>query len=52
MDSTQYLVAIKYVQALKDIAGQNGEKIIFMPFESSALLGSLGAIKEIFKEKK
>lgn len=52
IDPSQYLIAIKYVQALKDIASQDGEKIIFIPFESSALLSSLGTIKEIFKENK
>jgi len=52
IDPAQYLVAIKYVEALKNIAGQQGEKVIFMPFESSAMLSSLATIKEIFKEKK
>lgn len=51
-DPAQYLIAVKYVQALKDIASQNGEKMIFLPYESSALLSSLGSIKEIFADKK
>jgi len=51
IEPAQYLIAIKYVEALKEISAQHGEKVIFMPFESSALLSSLGAIKEIFKEK-
>ena len=49
MDAGQYLVALKYVDALKDIASQQGEKVIFLPFESSALMGSIGSIKEVFK---
>jgi regulator of protease activity HflC (stomatin/prohibitin superfamily) len=52
IDPAQYLVAIKYIQTLRDIAGQNGEKIIYMPYESSALLSSIGTIKEIFKDVK
>lgn len=51
VDPAQYMIAIKYVDALKDIASQQGEKVVFMPFESSALLSSLGSIKEIFKNK-
>jgi len=49
-DPAQYLIAMKYVQALKDIAGQNGEKTIFLPYEASALMSSVGAIKEIFNK--
>lgn len=49
-DPAQYLIAIKYVQALKDIAGQNGEKTIFLPYEASALMSSVGALKEIFNK--
>ncbi|OHD09561.1 MAG: hypothetical protein A2086_04220 [Spirochaetes bacterium GWD1_27_9] len=52
LDASQYLVAIKYIQTLQSIGTQQGEKVIFMPYESSALLGSLGSIKEIFKETK
>ena len=52
IDPAQYLISIKYIQALRDIAGQTGEKTIFLPYESSALLSSLGTIKEIFKETK
>lgn len=48
MDATQYLIAMKYVEALKEIASQNGEKVIFLPYESSALMGSISSIKEIF----
>ena len=50
-DPTQYLVAIKYIEALKDIASQQGEKIIFLPYEVSSVLSSLGSIKEIFNKK-
>jgi len=50
IDPAQYLIAIKYVQALRDIAGQNGEKTIFLPYESSALMSSIGALKEIFNK--
>lgn len=50
MDSGQYQVALKYIEALKDIASQEGEKVVFLPFESSALMGSIGSIKELFNK--
>ena len=49
MDASQYLVALKYVEALKDIASQQGEKVVFLPFESSALMGSISSLKEVLK---
>jgi regulator of protease activity HflC (stomatin/prohibitin superfamily) len=52
IDPAQYLIALKYVETLKDIGGQQGEKVIFMPFESSALLSSVASIKELFNSTK
>jgi len=49
-DPAQYLIALKYIQALQEIAAQKGEKVIFMPFETTAVLGSIGGIKELFKD--
>lgn len=51
VDPAQYLVALKYIEALKDIASQQGEKTIFLPYEISGVLSSLGSIKEIFNKK-
>ena len=46
----QYMVALKYVEAMKEIASQNGEKVVFMPYEASALMSSVSSIKEIFNK--
>lgn len=48
-DPSSYLIALKYLESLKDIS-VNSNKLVFMPFEASGALGSLSAIKEIFKE--
>lgn len=49
-DPSQYLVAVKYVEAIRNLAeGSNPNKVVFMPFESSALMGSIGGIKELLK---
>lgn len=47
---TDDLIAIKYLEALQGIANGQATKI-FMPLESSALMGSLGSLAELFKGK-
>lgn len=44
----QYLIAVKYVEAMKEIA-QNTNKTVFLPYEATGLMGSLGGIQELFK---
>ncbi len=50
VNPAQYMVALKYVEAMKEIASQNGEKVVFMPYEASALMSSVSSIKEIFNK--
>ena len=47
-DPAQYLIAIRYVDAIKDMAA-HGNKTVFMPFEASGVMGSLGAMKDLWK---
>ena len=47
---TDDLIAIRYMEALKAIADGKANKV-FLPFEASGLLGSLGGIVELFKER-
>ena len=42
------LIAIRYLDALKEIANGTSNKI-FIPYEASGMLGALGGIKELFK---
>ena len=46
---TKDVIAIQYMDTLSKMANGNAAKI-FLPYESSALLGSLGTIKEIFNK--
>jgi regulator of protease activity HflC (stomatin/prohibitin superfamily) len=48
-DPMQYLVAIKYIEALNNIA-ESPQKTVFLPIETAGIMGSLGGIKELFKE--
>lgn len=45
--SPQYLIAQKYLDALTQIA-QNADKVVFLPFEATGVMSSLGGIKELF----
>lgn len=49
--AVNYLLAVRYIEALKIIAGGQDNKMIYMPYEASNLLGSLGGIKELFGVK-
>lgn len=49
--AVNYLLAVRYIEALKQIATGQDNKIIYMPYEASNLLGSLGGIREIFGTK-
>lgn len=48
-DAAQYQIALKYVAAFQEIV-KNGDKTILVPYESSALLGSLKTLETIFKK--
>lgn len=50
MQSINYFVATKYVDALRDIAMSPNQKVLFMPLEASSVIGALGGITEIAKE--
>lgn len=48
--TAQYLITSRYIDSLRDMTGNDNAKVIFMPVETSAMLSSVGAIKEIFSE--
>jgi regulator of protease activity HflC (stomatin/prohibitin superfamily) len=43
----QYLITKSYIESLRDMTRTNNSKIIFMPVETSSMLSSVGAIKEM-----
>lgn len=49
-DPAQYLIAVHYLDSLKDISSGQDNKTIYMPYEATAALGSLGAIKGLFEK--
>lgn len=49
-DPAQYLITQRYIESLRDMSKGNNSKVIFMPVETSTMLSSIGAIKEMFAE--
>ncbi len=47
-DPVNYLLAVKYVEALKEVAGGQQNKTVYLPYEATNMLGSLGGIKDMF----
>ncbi|MEP7037404.1 MAG: SPFH domain-containing protein, partial [Acidobacteriota bacterium] len=45
--TTQYLITSRYIESLRDMTRTNNSKVIFMPMETSSMLSSIGAIKEV-----
>lgn len=48
-DPAQYMLAVKYINTFGDLI-QKGDKTVLLPYESSALLGSLKTLEGLFKQ--
>ena len=46
----QYLITQRYIESLKEMSRGNNAKVVFMPVETSAMLSTIGAIKEMISE--
>ena len=44
-----YLLAQKYIQMLQQVATGDKTKTVYLPYEATNLMGSIGGIKELFK---
>lgn len=49
-DPVNYLLAIKYIDGLKDMTSGDKSKTVYIPYEATGVLGSLGTLKEMFKQ--
>ena len=50
VQAINYFVAQKYVDALKEFATSPNQKVMFLPMEASALIGTIGGIAELAKD--
>ena len=45
-----YLLAQKYIMMLQQVAEGDKTKTVYLPYEATNLMGSIGGIKDLFKE--
>ena len=45
-----YLLAQKYIAMLEEVATGDKTKTVYLPYEATNLMGSIGGIKDLFKE--
>jgi regulator of protease activity HflC (stomatin/prohibitin superfamily) len=50
-DPINYLVAMKYLETLKEMTSGEDNKVVYMPFEASGILSSVGGIKDLLVTK-
>ena len=50
-DPVQYLIAQKYLETLNQMTSGNDTKTVFLPYEASGVLSSLGGLKELLKSQ-
>ncbi len=46
-DPARYLIAIRYIEALKEMVSGQNNKVVYLPYEATGVLSSLGGIKEM-----
>jgi len=46
-DPAQYLIAIRYLESLKEMTSGKDNKVVYVPYEATGVLGSLGGIKDL-----
>ncbi len=50
-DPAQYLIAIKYIETLKEMTSGKDSKTIYLPYEATGVLSSIGGIKDLLNHK-
>lgn len=50
-DPSNYLIAMRYIDTMKEMVSGKDNKVVLMPYEATGVLGALGGIKEMFKGK-
>jgi regulator of protease activity HflC (stomatin/prohibitin superfamily) len=48
-DPASYLLAVKYIEAFKEMVSGKDNKVIYIPYEATGIMSSVGMIKDLFK---
>ncbi len=51
-DPANYLIAMKYLETLKEMTSGQGNKVVYIPFEATGILSSVGGIKDMLDANK
>jgi len=51
-DPASYLIAVRYIETLREMVSGKDNKVVYMPYEATGVLSSLGGIKELLDIKK
>lgn len=43
-----YLIAVRYIETLREMVSGSGNKVVYVPYEATAVLGSLAAVRDLF----
>jgi regulator of protease activity HflC (stomatin/prohibitin superfamily) len=46
-DPVNYLIAVRYIDTLKEMVSGKDNKVIYIPFEATGILSSIGGIKDL-----
>lgn len=46
----KYLIAMKYLETMKDITSGKDNKVVYMPYEATGILSSVDGIKQMFEK--
>ncbi len=50
-DPVNYLIAMKYLESLKEMTSGKDNKVVYMPYEATGVLSSVGGIKDLLTSK-
>lgn len=50
-DPATYMLAMKYIETLKEMTSGKDGKTVYIPYEVSSVLSSIGSIKSLFQQK-
>ncbi len=50
-DPATYMLAVKYIEALQEMVSGKDNKTVYIPYEASSVLSSIGSIKGLFNQK-
>lgn len=48
-DPSNYLIAIRYIETLKEMVSGKDNKVVYLPYEATGILSSIGGIKDMLE---